>query len=235
MLRDESFHPLEFDHRLFFNKDSKNPLPSSWITLNAYPIIERVSLQCSSFSSCLSCLSWFVLSCLSMFPFGPMVDEIPNSAPSPPESAPPPDAPGRKGSWLPPALFVLTLITTSAVGALEYGLAGGILYSTSLILILLCHEMGHYLTARHYAVPASLPYFIPSPLPPFGTFGAVIKMGGRIPTARPCLTSPSWDPPWVWFWRCLWLCWALPGPPLLLSIPCLPEKPFWALRSFFHV
>ena len=114
-------------------------------------------------------------------PFRPMVDEIPNSAPSPPESAPPPAAPGRKGSWLPPALFVLTLITTSAVGALEYGLAGGILYSTSLILILLCHEMGHYLTARHYAVPASLPYFIPSPLPPFGTFGAVIKMGGRIP------------------------------------------------------
>ena len=78
-------------------------------------------------------------------------------------------------------LRLSSLITTSAVGALEYGLAGGILYSTSLILILLCHEMGHYLTARHYAVPASLPYFIPSPLPPFGTFGAVIKMGGRIP------------------------------------------------------
>ena len=63
MLRDESFHPLEFDHHLFFNKDSKNPLPSSWITLNAHPIIERVSFLCSSFSSCLS-----YLSCLSMFP-----------------------------------------------------------------------------------------------------------------------------------------------------------------------
>ena len=63
MVRDESFHPLEFDHHLFFNKDSKNPLPSSWITLNAHPIIERVSFLCSSFSSCLSCLS-----CLSMFP-----------------------------------------------------------------------------------------------------------------------------------------------------------------------
>ena len=63
MLRDESFHPLEFDHHLFFNKDSRNPLPSSWVTSNAHPIIEPVSFLCSSFSSCLSCLS-----CLSMFP-----------------------------------------------------------------------------------------------------------------------------------------------------------------------
>ena len=39
----ESFHRLEFDHHLFFNKDSKNPLPSSWIASNPHPIIERVS------------------------------------------------------------------------------------------------------------------------------------------------------------------------------------------------
>ncbi len=63
MLRDESFHPLEFDHHLFFNKDSENPLSSYWITSNAHPIIERVGFLCNSFSSCLSCLS-----CLSMFP-----------------------------------------------------------------------------------------------------------------------------------------------------------------------
>ena len=86
--------------------------------------------------------------------------------------------------WLPPALFVLTLITTTSMGALEYGLTGGILYSASLVLILLFHEMGHYLTARRYRVPASLPYFLPVPLPPFGTFGAVIKMGGRIPDRK---------------------------------------------------
>ena len=59
MLRNESSHPLEFDHHLFFNKDSKNPLPSSWITSNAHPIIEPVSFRCNSFSSCLSCLSMF--------------------------------------------------------------------------------------------------------------------------------------------------------------------------------
>ena len=113
-----------------------------------------------------------------------MVETSANSPFSPPESAPAPDKPARKRLWLPPTLFVLTLMTTSAVGALEYGLAGGMLYSASLVLILLFHEMGHYLTARHYRVPASLPYFIPVPLPPFGTFGAVIKMGGRIPDRR---------------------------------------------------
>ena len=59
MLQDESFHPLEFDYHLFFNKDSRNQLPSSWITSNAHPIIERVSFLGSSFSSCLSCLSMF--------------------------------------------------------------------------------------------------------------------------------------------------------------------------------
>lgn len=113
-----------------------------------------------------------------------MVDASANPLPSPPETVPPSDAAARKRLWLPPTLFVLTLITTSSVGALEYGLAGGMLYSASLVLILLFHEMGHYLTARHYRVPASLPYFIPVPLPPFGTFGAVINMGGRIPDRK---------------------------------------------------
>ena len=59
MLRDESFHPLEFDHHLYFNKDSENPLSSDWITSNAHPIIEPVGFLCNSFSSCLSCLSMF--------------------------------------------------------------------------------------------------------------------------------------------------------------------------------
>ena len=59
MLRDESFHPLEFDHHLFFNKDSKNPLPSSWTPSNVHPIIEPVSCLCNnslSHSSNVYCL-----------------------------------------------------------------------------------------------------------------------------------------------------------------------------------
>lgn len=53
----------------------------------------------------------------------------------------------------------------------------GLSYSIPLMLILLCHEMGHYLQALRYSVPASLPFFIPLPLPPLGTMGAVILQG----------------------------------------------------------
>jgi Zn-dependent protease len=53
----------------------------------------------------------------------------------------------------------------------------GLMYSVPLMLILLCHEMGHYLQSIRYKVPASLPYFIPMPIPPMGTMGAVIFQG----------------------------------------------------------
>lgn len=57
-------------------------------------------------------------------------------------------------------------------------------YSLPIMAILLCHELGHYLTARHYGVGVSPPYFLPG-FPPFGTFGAFIKMEmGRIPAVQ---------------------------------------------------
>ncbi len=52
----------------------------------------------------------------------------------------------------------------------------GLIYSAAVMAILLCHEMGHFLQACRYGVNASLPYFIPCPIPPLGTFGAVIRM-----------------------------------------------------------
>jgi len=55
-------------------------------------------------------------------------------------------------------------------------LLGGAAYAASIMSILLFHEMGHYLQARRYRVPATLPYFIPMPFSPFGTLGAVIRM-----------------------------------------------------------
>lgn len=79
--------------------------------------------------------------------------------------------PVRAYRWrLPLILFLLTVISTS--------LAGGLAYSAAVLFILMCHEMGHFLQARRYGVPTSLPYFIPM-FPPLGTMGAVIAMRPR--------------------------------------------------------
>ena len=64
-------------------------------------------------------------------------------------------------------------------------LKSGLAFSTALLMILLAHEMGHYLACRYYGVIATLPFFIPAP-PLFlaGTFGAFIKMKSPIPSRR---------------------------------------------------
>jgi len=49
-------------------------------------------------------------------------------------------------------------------------------FAISLLAILLTHEMGHYVAGRLLGVPMSFPFFIPLPLPPLGTMGAVIQM-----------------------------------------------------------
>ena len=50
--------------------------------------------------------------------------------------------------------------------------------------ILFAHEMGHFIATVIHRVPASLPFFIPFPLNPMGTMGAVIAMDGRRCTRR---------------------------------------------------
>jgi membrane-associated protease RseP (regulator of RpoE activity) len=55
----------------------------------------------------------------------------------------------------------------------------GIPFSATLLLILLAHEMGHYLYCRYYGVYASLPFFIPAPTL-IGTLGAVIRIRSPI-------------------------------------------------------
>lgn len=100
-------------------------------------------------------------------------------------------------------LFLLTLVTTTMVGAGHYAsflvdfgarlpalttmqlVLNGLWFSATILGILGCHEFGHYFACRYYGVDASLPYFIPAP--PFflfGTFGAVIRIRQRIPSKR---------------------------------------------------
>ncbi|RPJ04767.1 MAG: site-2 protease family protein, partial [Deltaproteobacteria bacterium] len=71
-------------------------------------------------------------------------------------------------TWINILLFVLTVVST--------WLTGGPGYSIAIMLILLGHELGHYFMSRRHGIRATLPYFLPFPLSPFGTFGAVIRM-----------------------------------------------------------
>jgi membrane-associated protease RseP (regulator of RpoE activity) len=82
------------------------------------------------------------------------------------------------------ALFLATLLTTTMAGAIAAHADGriapindGLSFSLPLMLILVCHELGHFFVARAHGVDASLPFFIPFP-PWFGlgTMGAVINM-----------------------------------------------------------
>ena len=100
-------------------------------------------------------------------------------------------------------LFLATLFTTTFVGAVFDGRmpldpnpialitgtypfppgflrawASGLRFSLPLLAILLCHEFGHYVTARRYQLDVSPPYFIPVPFVPWsiGTMGAFIRL-----------------------------------------------------------
>jgi membrane-associated protease RseP (regulator of RpoE activity) len=82
-------------------------------------------------------------------------------------------------------LLGLTVVTTTVMGGMWLGgFRAGVIYSFTVLTILAAHEMGHYIACRYYGVDATLPYFIPMPLPPVGTFGAFIKMKSPILTRR---------------------------------------------------
>jgi membrane-associated protease RseP (regulator of RpoE activity) len=98
-------------------------------------------------------------------------------------------------------LLALTLLTTTWSGlghwlsfATDLGardveltawsLLNGLWYSLTILLILGCHELGHYVACRYYDVDASLPYFIPAPFVLTGTLGAFIRIREPIPTKR---------------------------------------------------
>jgi len=87
--------------------------------------------------------------------------------------------------WLNLLLLVATILSTLYVGAamtatsmedIWHNPLMGWPFAASLMAILGVHELSHYFVARHFGVSVSLPYFIPVPLPPFGTMGAFISM-----------------------------------------------------------
>jgi membrane-associated protease RseP (regulator of RpoE activity) len=86
--------------------------------------------------------------------------------------------------WSNLLLFLATIASTFYVGASVNDASTsplrGWTFAVPLLAILVTHEFGHWIQARRYGVDASLPYFIPLPLPPIGTMGAIISMRGRI-------------------------------------------------------
>jgi membrane-associated protease RseP (regulator of RpoE activity) len=118
--------------------------------------------------------------------------------------------PPRQRWWLHILLLAATFLSTLVVGARIYAnfaahqpafslnddsiswfpvewmwqaparLMHGLSFSLTLMFILLAHEMGHYLYARHYRVYATPPFFIPFPSL-IGTLGAFIRIKGPIP------------------------------------------------------
>lgn len=92
-------------------------------------------------------------------------------------------------------LFVLTCASTMMAGSAWAGKNPieitnwifGWTYASLLMLFLLTHEFGHYFAAKYHGVDASLPYFIPLPIPfvsIFGTLGAYIKTRAPIPNRK---------------------------------------------------
>lgn len=62
-------------------------------------------------------------------------------------------------------------------------------FAVPLLLILLVHELGHYLAARRYAIDVSPPYFLPVPpnLSPIGNLGAFIRIRSPVYDRRQLL------------------------------------------------
>ncbi len=111
--------------------------------------------------------------------------------------------------WLSLLLFASTALTTTVFGSAlvssfavgrpfnqqdliesfiqlfhgDKSLVRGLMFSGPLLLILMAHEMGHYIACLRCRVDATLPYFLPSPTL-FGTLGAFIRIKTPIYTRR---------------------------------------------------
>lgn len=103
-------------------------------------------------------------------------------------------APSRKEWVLSGLLFCATVCTTTLAGLAYFAGPDAILFlpkiissnpelilrtlhfSLPLMAILLAHELGHFLACRYYGIRCTPPFFIPTPFPYTGTFGAFIRI-----------------------------------------------------------
>ena len=111
-------------------------------------------------------------------------------------------SPARQRIGVAAVLFAATVLSCVYVGAqlaadiyaIRINLLDGVPYAVSLLAILLAHELGHYVVGRRLRAPLSLPYFLPLPVPPLGTLGAVITMSGPVRNRRHLLAIAAAGP-----------------------------------------
>ena len=111
-------------------------------------------------------------------------------------------APSRKEWALSALLFCITVVTTTIAGLAYIVGWTAILYipriistrpelilvalqfSLPLMAILLAHELGHFFACLYYGLRCTPPFFIPTPFPYSGTFGAFIKIKSTFGSKR---------------------------------------------------
>jgi membrane-associated protease RseP (regulator of RpoE activity) len=89
--------------------------------------------------------------------------------------------------WSPMIVLEYTYRTQSLMLIRRMFLANAVsggLFAVSLLAILAAHELGHYFMTLAYRIPSTAPIFIPFPIAPIGTCGAVIVMNGALADRR---------------------------------------------------
>jgi membrane-associated protease RseP (regulator of RpoE activity) len=137
-------------------------------------------------------------------------DPVDRYDPFEPVNVPPP--PPRRRVWRNWLLFALTVVSTTLTGAEMFATysvdfatlaamtpeqsrawaaemfsqpafyLNGLWYSLTILAILGCHEMGHYIACLRYGVEVTPPFFLPAPFTLTGTLGAFIRIRSRIPS-----------------------------------------------------
>ena len=106
----------------------------------------------------------------------------------------------KKIPWLHIVLFIATFFSTLTVGALQTQTIGDIIktpskitaglpFSLALMLILLCHELSHYIASRKHRVKATLPYFIGASGPIAGFIVSLLAVIIGLPLSRIIVTK----------------------------------------------